>query len=131
MCSTEDGWGNLGEHWFLWKRTSKKTLKCYECQQPIPAGEEHYLTYVKPSADWARASYRTHAACEALRDFVQKVVCGGHGYVLMGGLDDEISEAGDYLDQDIEAWEAAGKDPPNPLEEVWGEIIEHYKALAA
>jgi hypothetical protein len=133
VCTTDEGWGYEGEHWWRWRLTSRKPWTCCECDQIIPAGEQHWFVYAKKSecGEWPESKLRVHDACEVLRDFVQDVVCGGHGYVPYYGLDEEISEAGEYLDQDYEAWEEAGMDPPNPLEEVWGEIIEHYKALAA
>lgn len=104
---------------------ARRDHRCYECGHIIPRGERHTYRFVV-GHDGDAETYRTHLACEELRDFIENVVCGGHGQVLIGGLDEEISEAGQYIDADHDAWEEAGLEVPNPLREVFDFIQASY-----
>lgn len=122
MCSEPD---------YFWdvhrtdKRTARQHYRCVECGGAICIGRQYVYTFAH-SSECGNEVFRTHVECEELRDFVQDVVCGGHGQVFMGHLEDEIEEAGQYIGQDEAAWEAAGLDVPNPLREVFEEIAAHY-----
>lgn len=122
MCSEPD------EFWRTWKRrrpVARKAYKCYECERPIPKGERYVYLFAVTSDGYVD-TFSTHVACEDLRGFIEDVVCGGHGGVLMGRLAEEIDEAGQYLDQNHDAWEAAGLPVPNPLREVFDFIRASY-----
>jgi hypothetical protein len=126
MCYTDyyDG--------FEWEKynypIAHKNLECYECGKCIPRGER----YEKITAQLENRieRYATHMACSELRDFIQTVVCGGIGTVLIGGLDEEIDHVDEELEIDDDAWEEAGLEPPKPMREVWYFIVEHYPVYA-
>lgn len=106
--------------------SARKQHRCYECHRAIPVGEVHRL--IAGKWEGVFSSMRIHEACWELRGFIEDVVCGGHGSISLGGLDEEISEAGQYIDCDHDAWEEAGLEPPNPLEEVFNFIKASYPA---
>jgi hypothetical protein len=123
MCTTDGG----AEVWSQREQRARKGYECYECGRLIPAGERYVYTFSIQDGD--TQTYRTHVACEDLRDFIRDVACGGRGYIPMAGLYEEIREAGDYLDVvDEDAWEEAGLDPPNPFLEVFDFIQASYPA---
>jgi hypothetical protein len=125
MCS--DGYDDESpQFYFETRRRARKPRRCCECGRAIPSGE----TYVRKAGKWdgRTASYDTHLACEDLRDFIEEVVCGGHGHIYIGGLSDEIGEVGEYLDQDHDAWEEADQAVPNPMREVYDFICDSYPA---
>jgi hypothetical protein len=123
MCSTDL---EYPEFWSASEPVARKRHLCAECRAPIPVGEKH--VYKAGKWDGEFRAYRSHAACEELRDFIEEVVCGGHGDIPLGALIDEAMEAGEYLDQDRAAWDAADLDLPNPLISVVNEIRVHYGA---
>lgn len=106
--------------------TAKRRHRCDECGSFIPIGEKHRYTVGKWDGEFQ--SFRSHFACQDLREFITDVICGGHGEIAIGGLRDEIDELGDYFDycQDGAAWKAAGMSAPNPMRTVLTEIQQHY-----
>jgi hypothetical protein len=124
MCSEDH---DYAEVWCEGTRKARKEHRCEECWRAIPAGTTY--VYVSGIYDRAPFSHKIHQACEDLRGFIEDVVCGGHGQVLIGELEEEIHEAGQYIDCDHDAWEAAGLEPPNPLREVFDFIRDSYPAV--
>lgn len=126
MCSDDDF--DQPSFYALSTPVARRPHRCCECRTTIPTGER----YEKAVGKWDGevGTYRTHAACAALWDFVHHVACGGHGHIVHGGLAEELAEADSYLDLDRYAWEEAGWDvPPRPLTAVFEEIQAHYEAL--
>lgn len=123
MC---DDTGDPPEFFCVTMPKARREHRCCECRRLIPTGE----VYVRSSGKWDSGvqAFRRHLACAELVEFIEEVVCGGHGYVYFGGLQEEIHEAGQYLDQDHDAWEAAGLEVPNPLMEVLDFIKSSYPA---
>lgn len=123
MC---DDTGDPPDFCFTSTPKARREHRCCECRHVIPRGE----SYKRMSGKWDGdvMTFKRHLACAELVEFIEEVVCGGHGYIYFGGLAEEISEAGQYLDQDHSAWEAAGQDVPNPLQDVFDFIRDSYPA---
>lgn len=118
--------GEEAKVWCERTRRARKTHQCYECGRAIPAGAL-YVDISGIGCEGDPFGYRTHAECEELRAFIRDVFCGGHGYIPMGGLDEEIDEVdghGDYIE--FSAWDDAGLEQPNPLREVFDFIKASY-----
>lgn len=90
MCTTDD---IDGFDWF--KETTvraRRSHKCAECNRPIVPGQLYVKTVGADSSGFEQ--YQTHAGCRAVAEFVRTKICeaeGEHGYILIGGLDSEIS----------------------------------------
>jgi hypothetical protein len=68
---------------------ARKAHECGECGLPIKPGRTHVRIGTLSEGHWD--TYRAHAECYALADFISKEVCGGHGSILLEGLSEEIS----------------------------------------
>lgn len=101
MCST-DGECEYRESY----ARSAKDLKCVECELTIPAGELYLMAELSYDAEpgddesgtWEE--HPTHVGCKAVAEFVRTKICeaqGEHGFVPIGGLENEIEACRDYI----------------------------------
>jgi hypothetical protein len=78
---------------------ARKPWKCYECDLPIPVGAPYIrITAIQERGDRPQ-TYQQHVGCSALADFIRDDICGAHGehgYIELGGLDNEISNLNEY-----------------------------------
>jgi len=134
MCTIVD---ETCDVWLKQERRAAKEHQCYECGARIPRGERYRETRGLYDGHWS--VYRTHLACEALRDFVKDVVCETYdedardwnAQILMGGLVEELQPAWDYIEFDFgDAWEDSGHEfPANAFSNLFDEIRAHYSGV--
>ncbi len=87
MCNTDF------EQAKIWNETchvARVAHRCYECDRMIPKGER-YTRIGCLSSEGRWETYRLHAACDGMWDFITDVVCGGQGSKVVGGLHEEIT----------------------------------------
>ena len=104
-------------------RKARKAYRCIECHGPIPAGSRHEYTCGKAEGEFY--SGRSHLECSALWHFIHRELCGGHGVMLLGGLDEEIDQ---YSEEDLDADGEPTGDPT--LRDIWDAIREGYERAA-
>ncbi len=73
---------------------ARRPHECGECYLPIKPGRQYVRVGMLFEGSWR--TYRAHAECWALMQFIEEKVCGGHGTILLHGLGEEISSLGDY-----------------------------------
>lgn len=97
----------------VWNETTQKARKshrCDECGLPVTPGRLYVRVGSLYDGRWD--TYRAHNECRALVRFVEKEVCGDHGSIPIGGLDEEISNMdaydGDRRDDELDDLRAMG-----------------------
>lgn len=94
MCSTDN------EASAVWNERivrARKPHRCDECHLAIPPGR-HYIR-IGSLYDGHWETFEKHPECDAVADWVRVHVCeahGEHGFIPVGGLDEEIHNLRDY-----------------------------------
>jgi hypothetical protein len=65
---------------------------CCECGLPLRKGERYQR--IGCLFEGSLSTYKSHVLCVAMKDFVEKEVCGGHGEIPIGELAEEIGGIG-------------------------------------
>jgi hypothetical protein len=102
MCLDPDDCDRPSVYSETWHK-ARKPHKCSECYAPIPVGVRYLNVFGVWDGD--AETFRVHAECDELRTVVENQVCGGHGFVPLGYLAQEIVDAyGEYgsADADLE-----------------------------
>jgi hypothetical protein len=119
--------GDASAVWSEKRVRARKGHKCYECGSPIPRGFDYHRINALDDGLWS--SFAVHVECLALWYFVQEEVCGGHGLIMLGGLDEELIE---YGDESLETAEETGEPLPGQvsLRDIFACIRDGYAAQA-
>ena len=112
MCSYD---GDAADLWIELERTARKPWICIECHAPIPVG----VTYacIKTLMDGRWHVDQAHKECMKLWRKVQKELCGNRGMIMLGGLDEELSQdydAGGHNEYDFRLQKMVWKSTPSP-----------------
>src|SRR4051812_6334707 len=90
MC---DIYGDTSDVWSETTQRARKPWTCCECGAPIPAGTIYTRFGSLFDGHWD--TFRMHYECRVLWGSVAGDLCGHPGYVLAGGLPEELHEYGD------------------------------------
>ena len=117
MCSTD----GLAIAYRDLQRRARKQHRCDECDRLIPVGTSYvYVSGI--SEDHYPFTGHVHLECNALWIRIWKELCGGHGVMLLGGLEEEIRG---YEDAEPSFTEE-GDRLPHPLRAEFEAIREKY-----
>jgi predicted dehydrogenase len=136
MCSTDVDASVVFRQDFV--RRSRKARSCYECDGPIPVGSSYIRTSMIHERGDRPERCATHATCDAVCDFVREHICeveGEHGFILMGGLGEEIASLDDtygmgWTEAEADEVRALGFDPEAGYRQVAEWVWEFARELA-
>ncbi len=86
MCYVDDGC----DVWNLTHRKARKRHRCDECGGAIPVAVLYAQINTLFEGRWD--ILRVHAECMQLWNDVHRVLCGGEGLILIGGLHEELRQ---------------------------------------
>lgn len=99
----------VGDACDVWREElvrARKLHRCDECFAPIPVGCRHVRIGSLFEGHWD--THRVHWECRILWGAVRQDLCKGKGLIVIGGLDEELSE----YESDTAAWD----DDDKPIE---------------
>ena len=114
--------GEMAKVWHEREVTARKPHVCYECNLPIPVGDDHVR--IDSLLDGWETN-RVHTNCLALYRLIDKELCGSHG-ILIGGLGEEIAQQ-DNDDSDGD-WLISTR---ATLEWLWALATDPYRTVPA
>lgn len=118
-----------GDDALVWNETWRKARKkhsCDECGVAILPGSR-YQGISGISSEREPFSMHLHEGCAEMWVYLIKIVCGGHGMKLVGGLEEDLRSH----DEELTIWTEGDPEPgENWLLNVYHRMVDEYEKTA-